>query len=273
MRTMALVAVASAALVSNAAAAGAQERHWTGFFVAVTGGYGFQADDGGETVRFDKNLDGDFSDTIMTAAGGRAFSPGFCGGAALGATPGGGCRKDKNGSDLGGRLGYDWQSGRLVVGLVGEASSEDVRDSVTAFSTTPAFYTFTRDVRWLGALRARAGLGAGPVLFYATGGGVRGQLENGFTTSNTVNTFLRPTSHGVWGFQAGGGVEYRFARLAVGGEFLYTGLNDENEYTVRVQGPAPATNPFVLTNANGTDLRRTDPFRFSTARLTISYRF
>jgi outer membrane immunogenic protein len=271
MRTIALGALA--AILVLPAAGRAQERGWTGLYVAFNGGYGYQANDGAETVRFDKDLDGDFGDTITTAAGARAFSPGFCAGAALASTPAGGCRKDEDGADFGGRLGYDWQSGRLVVGFLAEVSSADVRDSVTAFSTTPAFYTFTRDLRWLGALRFRTGLGAGPVLLYATGGAVRGDLQNAFTTSNTVNTFVRPAAPGVWGYQAGGGFEYRFARLSLGGEFLYTGLDDENEYTVRVQGPAPATNPFILTNQAGTDLRRADAFKFSTVRLTASYRF
>ncbi len=52
-----------------------------------------------------------------------------------------------------------------------------------------------------------------------------------------------------------------------------TSLDDKDEYTVRVQGPAPATNPFILTNAAGTDLRRSDQFDFHTARLTAAYRF
>jgi len=273
MKTIALGTLASAAILFTPVVGNTQERRWTGFYVSVNGGYGFQAEDGGETVRFDKNLDGDFTDTVTTAAGARAFSPGFCGGAARSATPGGGCRSDTDGSDLGGRLGFDWQAGRLVVGLVGEASAADVRDSVTAFSTTPAFYTFTRDLSWLGALRARAGVGAGPVLIYATGGGLRARLQNSFATSNAVNTFVRSGARGAWGYQVGGGLEYRFARLSVGGEFLYNGLNDQDEYTVRAQGPAPATNPFILTNAGGTDLRRNDAFKFSTVRLTAGYRF
>ena len=42
---------------------------------------------------------------------------------------------------------------------------------------------------------------------------------------------------------------------------------------MRVQGPAPATNPFILTNPSGTDLRREARFSFGTARLILSYRF
>jgi outer membrane immunogenic protein len=52
-----------------------------------------------------------------------------------------------------------------------------------------------------------------------------------------------------------------------------TSLDDKDEYTVRAQGPAPATNPFILTNAAGTDLRRADQFRFHSLRVTAGYRF
>ena len=52
-----------------------------------------------------------------------------------------------------------------------------------------------------------------------------------------------------------------------------TGLNDKDEFTVRVQGPAPATNAFILTNAAGTDLRRADQFDFYSVRFTAGYRF
>ncbi len=42
---------------------------------------------------------------------------------------------------------------------------------------------------------------------------------------------------------------------------------------MRSQGPAAATNPFILVNASGTDLQRTDRFEFQALRLGLSYRF
>src|SRR5262245_58163989 len=102
MRTTTLGALAAAAILSTAVPGVAQERNWSGPYLAADGGYGFRSDDSAETVRFDKNLDGNFTDTILTAAGANAFSPGFCGGGALGTTPARGCQADHNGSDLGG---------------------------------------------------------------------------------------------------------------------------------------------------------------------------
>ena len=81
-------------------------------------------------------------------------------------------------------------------------------------------------------------------------------------------------SENSWGYQAGGGVELLLgARWSVTGEYLFTSLDDGDEGIVRSQGPAPPTNPFIIVNASGTDLRRTDRFEFHAARAGLSYRF
>ena len=109
-------------------------------------------------------------------------------------------------------------------------------------------------------------------------------MDQGFTTSNTVNTFVRSeddddegdegSSQGAWGYQAGGGLEVRFGmRWSVTGEYLFTSLEDREDSTIRVQGPAPATNPFILVNPAGTDLRRSEKFEFQTVRVGLNYRF
>ena len=273
MRTVMLGAAAAAAILVSPAAGSAQDKPWQGAYLSVNGGYGFQPDDASETIRFDKDLDGQFSDTVTNVAGANAFAPGFCGGAANTPRPEGGCTQDEDGADFGGRLGYDWQKGRLVFGILAEGSTADVTDSVSAFSITPARYAFTRDLTYLAALRARVGVGSGRVLLYATGGGVRGSIENSFDTSNVVNTFVRSAADSAWGYQAGGGLEFRLSKVSLGAELVYTSLSDQDEYSVRVQGPAPATNPFILSNPAGTDFRRDNGFKFTTARLTASYRF
>lgn len=145
---------------------------WAGPYVGGAIGGGMQRDDSTETVAFDTDLDGDFGDTVRTAAGADAFSPGFC--------PG---------------------------------------------------------------------------------------IDHQYTTSNGVNTFS-PVANAVrsesaWGYQAGGGVEARLgSRWSLTGEYLFTSLDDATDGTVWSQGPAPATNPFILVNANRTDLQRTDRFEF-----------
>lgn len=273
MRTLKTV-VAGAALASFLVAGNADAQSWKGPYISGHFGKAKQKSDASETIVFDKNLDGTFGDTVTTAAGANAFSPGFCGGAANGATPTAGCTDDENGLDYGARLGYDWQMGSLVFGVVAEYSKHKIEDHVAAFSTTPAFYTMSRQIDHSAALRARLGFGAERFLIYGTGGGVAGDLEYDFGTSNTANTFTRDEDAKTYGFQAGGGIEFKLMdRVTLSGEYLYTSLDDADKFTVRAQGPAPATNPFILTNSAGTDFRRTDKFTFQSFRAGLNFRF
>jgi outer membrane immunogenic protein len=274
MGIRAFVRPAAAIVLVMAGAAGAQAQDWRGFYVGGQVGSGLLPDGLDKFVGFDKNLDGAFTDTVTTVAGANAFSPGFCPGASLTNTPAGGCVRDDNAVDAGLRLGYDWQSGHLVLGATGDLAWLSLADSVTAFSTTPASYTFTRELNTLAALGLRAGYGGGRLLVYGAGAFARGDLDRSFGTSNRVNTFVPTEQEDVWGWQAGGGVEYRVAAgVRIGAQYQFTRLDDKTRYTVRSQGPAPATNPFILTNSAGTDLRRSDDFEFQTVRFTASYRF
>lgn len=249
---------------------------WTGGYIGGAAGLGMVRKNTSETVTFDTNLDGTFSDTVRTAAGANAFGPGFCGGAAINATAAAGCTEDESrGYDVSGRLGYDWQYGRIVFGAVAEGGRTEAMDAVTAFSVTPAFYTFSRELDYLAALRGRLGVGSERVLVYATGGVASAKVEHTFTTSNAVNTFVPASAtERAWGFQAGGGIEFRIApRVSLSGEYLFTRLDDEEDATVRSQGPAPATNPFILVNAAGTDMQRSSAFQFQAIRVGLSLRF
>ncbi|MGH9387560.1 MAG: outer membrane protein [Vicinamibacterales bacterium] len=263
----------TAAIMLSVCSSVANGQGWGGGYVGAQVGASRLPAPEDASVRFDKNLDGDFSDTILTAAGANAFSPGFCAGAAATALPAAGCTEERTGLDIGVRAGYDWNAGGLVVGALGELAFPDHVDSTSAFSTTPAFYTFTREVKTLGSVRGRVGFGGNRALIYGTGGLAWGRLEHSFTTSNTANTFVEEAKDNSWGYQVGGGIEFMAGRLTVGAEYLITDLMDEDRHTVRARGPAPATNPFILTNASGTDLRRSDSFMFQAIRATVGYRF
>lgn len=268
VRTTAVLAVALAVALPSAA------QSWTGGYIAGHIGFSKVMEGSDNVLVFDRDLDGDFDDTITTAAGVNAFTPGFCVGAAVNSLPAGGCTVDDSGLDAGGRVGYDWQRGRLVVGMVGEVAFVDHTDSVAAFSTTPAFYTLTRELEWLGGVRARAGFGGERALLYGTGGLAWAGLDHSFATSNTANTFVETEEDMAWGYQLGGGLEFKFGgKWSAGAEYLWTSLADEDRYTVRAQGPAAATNPFLLGNASGADLRRADRFDFGSVRFIMGYRF
>jgi len=247
-----------------------------GFYVGGSVGYTMRDSKSGEVVEFDTNLDGNFNDTVRTTAGADAFSFGFCNGAAAGSTRAAGCDRDRDDIEYYARAGFDKQFGRLVVGVVGEFGKTEMTDSITAFSTTPANYVFTRELDWNAALRARAGLAADRTLFYATGGGAYGKIDRSFSSTNTANSFtFQDDSDHVWGWQAGGGIEQKLGNnFSVGLEYLYSRYDDDDR-TIRVgPGTAPATNPFLLVNANGTDFRRGDNrFDFHSVRATAAFRF
>lgn len=281
-----LSTLAAAACLSFAGAAAAQD--WTGSYISLHLGGATADDDESERTLFDTNLDGTFGDTVRVGnatTGPDAFSSsatqaaGFCGGKAFGNNFGAGCDADDQVEfDYGIRAGYDMQMGGFVVGGLVEASTNDVRDHATGFSTTPANYTFGRGLEGaLFAARARIGLPAGNGLYYATGGVAFAEVEEEYTTSNVANAFSPVTGKSdAIGFQIGGGAEFWINdRVTIGAEYIYTGLEVDDPLVTRIsRGTGPATNPFVLTNANGTNNRReADEFNFHSIRLTISSRF
>ena len=81
----------AAAVLAGGLEAQAQTPTWNGFYLGGQVGSAFLPDGADAFVTFDTNLDGAFSDTVMTAAGANAFSPGFCPGVPQGLTPAAGC--------------------------------------------------------------------------------------------------------------------------------------------------------------------------------------
>jgi len=245
-----------------------------GPYISIVGGGTLQGNDRGETVLFDTNRDGTYGDQVTTVAGANAFSTGFCNGAAT-SSANLNCRNDKDGPEYFGRLGFDKRMGNFVLGAVIEGGRSEARDSVTAFSTTPASYTFSREADYQAGARLRAGYTpGGGALFYVTGGGAYAKLDNRFTTSNGANSFADNGRTNAWGYAAGGGAEIMVTNnISVGLEYLYTDLKD-NDYVVNVgPGTAPPTNPFLL-NGGGTDMKRSsDHFRTHSVRGSLSFRF
>lgn len=280
---MKYVLAAGAAIVlasSGAGAAAAQANpDWTGFSFGIVGGSLSTDDEEDEVLLFDRNLDGTFGETVTTTSGADAFSPGFCGGSASGTSAASGCEDDKEGFEAAIRIGYDYQWGAFVIGAVGEIGGASAEDSVTGFSTTPASYTFKRNLQSTAAARLRLGYAVGPALIYGTGGYASGKIDNRFFSSNGVNLFTTDSEdeQDLDGWQAGGGVEYRLTpQLSVIGEYIYTSLDVEDDFTVRIgRGAAPATNPFILPpNTTGTDtIRSSDQFKTHGFRIGMAYRF
>ena len=271
-----ILAVSAIAFSVTAAPAFAQEgeEEWEGAYIGGSFGLAAQNNDRRETVLFDTNRDGSFDNGVFTTSGANAFSTGFCGGAGNSRVAADGCRGDRDGLEYNVRAGYDVQSGNIVYGFLLEGGMNEARDSVTAFSTTPANYTFTRELDYSVQARARVGYAARGALFYATGGAAYGKIENSFSTSNTANSFANNGGTKSWGYSYGGGTEVKIAKnFSLGLEYLYTNFVDD-DYRVNVgRGTAAATNPFLL-NGGGTDFRRSDSdFDMHNIRLTAAFRF
>ncbi len=270
--------ILSAAAASPAFAQDGEPREFNGFYVGGSIGATFSSDNEDETILFDRDLNGTFGDTVTNAAGANAFSPGFCGGT-VGTSPSlpaGGCNSEDTAIEASLRGGYDWQMGNVVLGVVGEIGITDASSGVTAFSTTPASYTFNRDIDFLANLRVRAGVTVTPTtLVYATGGVGYASLDTSFNTTNTVNAVIRDLDDESFGFVLGAGVEQKIGRnVSVGVEYLYQQYEDESTVRLANSGTTPATNPFLLGNANGTDfIRSQQTFDLHSVRAVVNFRF
>lgn len=249
---------------------------WTGPYIGGSFGYNWQKNDGEEHIRFDADADGEYDDIIRTGAGANAFSPGTCGGSARGATPGAGCNDDKDAIGWMGHVGYDRQFGSIVAGVVAEAGKAYISDSVTEYSTTPAFYEMTRRIDWNGNLRARLGYTTpGGIMPYITGGLAYAKVKNSFATSNGANSFIEvDRKEDAWGYTMGGGIEAKVSdNFSIGARYLWTRYNVD-DYRVDVgAGSAPATNPFRITPSGGASMNRGDKFDTQSVMVTTSFRF
>lgn len=270
-------AIAITLATTPAVAQSNRDTHFDGPYVSGTFGMGAQNNDGGDTVVFDTNRDGTYDDTVNTAAGTNAFSPGFCHGQSGGNSVAGGCSGDENHEEYSGRIGYDMRmSSNFVVGALLEVSKSKSQDFTTAFSTTPARYTLGRELDHAFSARARAGYTpGGGALFYVTGGGSYAKINHTFSTSNTANSFTEVNDgKRVWGWQGGGGGEIMLTDyISLGVEYLYNRYRDNKYYVAVGAGTAPATNPFLL-RSGGTNMRPSDRnFDFHSLRGTLSFQF
>jgi outer membrane immunogenic protein len=267
------MAFATPALAQDDAA----QPEFDGLYVGGSVGANLFTDDEDARILFDRNLDGTFGDTVTTTAGANAFSPGFCGGGVTGATPPlEGCDAQEGALEFSGRVGFDRQMGTLVIGGIAEVGTSDYRSAVSAFSTTPASYTFTREIEYLANVRARIGFTPEPVsLIYATAGVGYVSMDNSFATTNTVNAVTSDFDEDSIGFVVGGGVEHKLSsNISLGIEYLFQQYQDESTVRLGARPTTPATNPFLLGNPNGTDFARSDEtFDMHSVRAVLNFRF
>jgi outer membrane immunogenic protein len=152
---------------------------WTGFYAGLNAGYGW--------------------------ANTSATLPGFTGSSNL------------DGFVGGGQLGYNWQSGNLLLGIEGDfqGSTQSRSDSGTVGGV---FFTVDQDLPWLATIRGRIGYANGPWLVYATGGAAWVNYKLSATALGT--TVSSDATRAAW--TVGGGVEWMFVpRWSAKLEYLY----------------------------------------------------
>jgi outer membrane immunogenic protein len=140
---------------------------WTGFYLGINGGYGF-----GQSS---------WSDPAAGADSGKF---------------------NTNGGLLGGQIGYNWQTGKTVVGAETDIDWANIKGSNTAAgvcATDGGGQCQTKQT-WLGTTRARIGYAFDRFLPYITGGVAYGNIQA------TQPTGTSSASKAGW--TAGGGVEY-----------------------------------------------------------------
>jgi outer membrane immunogenic protein len=210
---LAPTAVSAADLPMKAAPVPVAIYDWTGFYIGVAGGGSL-----GQSNHIDRA-------TGLTDSGGY----------------------NVNGGLVGGTIGYNWQTGPLVVGFegdvswVGEYGSHIDDASVGAFANPaspalPAFQSFTKET-WLATARGRVGYAVNNLLFYGSGGYAGAGVTAGIKDSAT-NALLASSSGTRNGWTAGGGLEWGFApNWSAKFEWLYMRFESAPFNTVVAEGP------------------------------------
>jgi outer membrane immunogenic protein len=166
---------------------------------------------------------------------------------------------DDNGGVVGGTLGYNFQTGRVVLGVEGDFDYSGINTG-TSSTLCNIVGTCQSGNNWLSTLRGRFGYAWDRVLLYGTAGGVFGNAQ---TTLNGTTT-----THTQAGWTAGIGLEYAFAEnWTAKVEYLYANLGTGSASGICTTGACLAINPAGV------------PFNLSTGltdnllRFGVNYKF
>jgi outer membrane immunogenic protein len=175
---------------------------WTGFYVGLNGGYGWNQSTG----------------TLSCINPAGALFGAGCNAGVSGVTR-------PHGGLFGGQAGYNWQSNSIVYGLETDLQWSGIKSTNSVVDpccnpgfTTPGTVTATSNLQWFGTVRARVGVLASPnALLYVTGGLIYGHES----VSNVLffpSGFNYPAAAGSTraGGTVGGGLEYAFTHNVSG---------------------------------------------------------
>jgi outer membrane immunogenic protein len=171
---------------------------WTGFYVGVNAGYGWNTNDNNNSF-----------DPVFGYSGGGSDG-GFVGG---------------------GQIGYNYQIGQFVIGLETDLQYADIGGG-RSYIGTGFLGDDSNEGAWFGTVRARAGFAIDRALVYATGGFAYGGIGSGSSTYiDAAGNYIYGSSNGTnTGWVLGGGIEYAFTNnLTAKIEGLYVNLDTKRD--------------------------------------------
>jgi outer membrane immunogenic protein len=186
---------------------------WTGFYIGLNAGYAFGQ--GG-------------SSSYYPATGG------FGGLGAL--SPFGSYNTKTEGFTGGGQIGYNWQTGNVILGVEADINYVDGKKTDSrAFSIVgvSTLASLRSELNYLGTVRARLGYAAMPnLMLYLTGGLAYGDVSNSsvwaFNLAGAPGFYGSSSSTKV-GWTVGAGAEYGFTRnITAKLEYLYYDLGSSS---------------------------------------------
>jgi outer membrane immunogenic protein len=205
---------------------------WTGFYVGANGGYSW----GRVNVVGDATLQTTVFEHVFRTASGPNLPalPGFPDITTVTTTSLLATGKADVDGWLGGvQAGYNWQAGRLVLGVEADiqATGQDGGVIVCVALGCPAgsvFATANYSLDWFGTLRGRVGYALDRFLIYGTGGLAVGKISTDYVLGfNGGPQVLFSDDVTRTGWVVGGGVEAFVTRnWTVKGEYLYMDLGD-----------------------------------------------
>lgn len=190
----------------------AASQNWYGFYIGAQAGYGWGVDP-------------------IDFAPSAAYAPAFAAGTlppSLAADPRGA---------LGGiQWGSNWQFGRYVLGTASDFSFSDVKASQSFFQALGPGINIagSQKMTWFSTTRLRAGYTVTDnLLIYGTGGLADGRAEvsSSFLTPGCPGAGNCPAgtaSKVLWGWAAGGGMEYAVGHWSANLEYLHYDLGNLN---------------------------------------------
>ena len=140
--------------------------------------------------------------------------------------------KQHFGSPLGGlggaTLGFNYQSGKLLVGLEADAAFGQISGSGNFGGGTSSGGV----INGLGTARVRFGYVWDRVLFYGTAGYAGTSINGKVNDFSASPNLLIGQSHYLNGYAIGAGIEYAITtKISVKGEYLFTGFGSQSYFS------------------------------------------